>query len=350
MNKSKLDYNNGYSSSDNDHSQPPRPAERVEEPPPFQIPQRRRASQLPKPPVHQHQQLLYKNENQYSDSEISQKNERNRHLEATRPSFPNLDHIPRQRIKQLNKRIISSKQQELTGDGDGDEFDQFNSQRKSSIDQKARSQSQSQSHTYSTPQLWPDETAIDQSKLNKPAPVNFSSTQAINKEFDSQDLYLNNNSTLTTSAAVATNHRASQPASPPLGTFGTSFQPLATSTAAQVINKSMPLTSVSGVKPEKLFSAKHLNQKAMYSSNKNLHQVNANGTTAAVANDSDGSENSHMSLASVGANFVYNSNANNNNNTNANTVSSLASDPNRITTVSTNANSTTTTTIMKGKV
>jgi hypothetical protein len=180
--------------------------------------------------------------------------------------------------------------------------------------------------TSSTPQLWQQQQG-GSSGAGGAASV----TDLHGLKLKKQQPNDNNNRT-----SNSTNRRSDMPSSPS-GMFGpSSFGPSLASSAAAVnkINKSMPLSSTSGIKPEKLFSASHLNKK-MANSTRNL----ANGN-----HDSDGggSDLSSASVKSAQSEFQKG----------ANVISSLtmSSDPNRITTVSTNANNTiTTTTLVKGK-
>lgn len=100
------------------------------------------------------------------------------------------------------------------------------------------------------------------------------------------------------------------------------------------MNKS--LTNINSVKPEKLFSAKLLNQKAQNASRNNLQQL-ANQVASSTNVDSDvASDLSSPSVRSDSQNKV-------------NMVSQLANDPNRTTTVSTSVNGATTTTTVTNK-
>jgi hypothetical protein len=177
---------------------------------------------------------------------------------------------------------------------------------------------------------WSDNANSRSRKQQQPPPVSKNNNRDHLVATDNEGIYSdgeNNGPKSTTTSTTTRSHtqmgqaRVSNLASSPSGTFGTNnFQPLAYSAAASAqINKSMPLSGTSGIKPEKMWSPEQLNKK-LASSTKNVSNLIEGG-------GSDGSLSGKSEFQKG-----------------ANVVSSLTSDPNRITTVSTNANNTTTTT------
>jgi hypothetical protein len=251
--------------------------------------------------------------------------------------------------------------------------------------------------TLSSPQLWhvdKDNAKLDMNKLNKPNHPNqhaylSSSAQAVH---DEDDLYLkssnkahqhvNSNHSGANTHSQAPN-RASNVSPSPSETFGTSFQPLSNTSQ---LNRSMPNSVVNNIgggggvsgsasmggsgNPEKLFSARLLNQRTGINMSKNMQQnippepmfgnahppaqIIHHPQAAKLANggidtaDSDGSENSQQSKSSASGQSEFLKGANTNNNNKNKTISGLtASDGNRFTTVATNpATSATTTTTL----